>query len=238
MLVTAETLGTAAVFRVTKEGDVYADRGFYCGLSGTTNPPGPPCFNTGTGADIAEFINVSEPVEPGDVVELDPKRPGHYRKSRGPHSTLVAGVISSTPGITMGQLPESPATPLPISQAALTNLNLVSAMSAERSPISVSTTPDNPLPLTFEISLSQLTKYLPALMGAENKPLLALMGVVPVKVTAENGPIKPGDLLTTSSTPGYAMRCADAQKCGGAIIGKALEPLEKGTGLIKMLVMK
>jgi hypothetical protein len=64
------------------------------------------------------------------------------------------------------------------------------------------------------------------------------MGVVPVKATTENGPIKPGDLLTTSSTPGYAMRCAIPKECEGAIIGKALEPLEEGTGLIKMLVMR
>jgi len=35
---------------------------------------------------------------------------------------------------------------------------------------------------------------------------LALAGQVPVKVTDENGPISKGDLLTTSSTPGYAMK--------------------------------
>ena len=36
--------------------------------------------------------------------------------------------------------------------------------------------------------------------------MLALMGRVPVKATAENGLIRPGDLLTVSSKPGYAMR--------------------------------
>jgi len=64
---------------------------------------------------------------------------------------------------------------------------------------------------------------------------LAVLGVVPVKASAENGPIEPGDLLTTSSTPGHAMR-AD-HFVGGAIIGKALEGLSEGTGVIKMLVM-
>ena len=63
---------------------------------------------------------------------------------------------------------------------------------------------------------------------------LAIVGVVPVKVSAENGAIHPGDLLTTSSTPGHAMR-AD-HFVGGAIIGKALGTLEKGTGVIQMLV--
>jgi len=64
---------------------------------------------------------------------------------------------------------------------------------------------------------------------------LAVLGVVPVKASAENGPIKPGDLLTTSSTPGHVMR-AD-HFVGGAIIGKALEGLSEGAGVIKMLVM-
>ena len=64
---------------------------------------------------------------------------------------------------------------------------------------------------------------------------LAIVGVVPVKASAENGPIAPGDLLTASSTPGHAM-FAD-HFVGGAIIGKALEPLEEGTGIIQMLVM-
>ena len=65
---------------------------------------------------------------------------------------------------------------------------------------------------------------------------LAVMGVVPVKATAENGPIQPGDLLTSSSTPGHAMR-AGADPAPGTIIGKALEPWETGSGVIQMLVM-
>lgn len=65
---------------------------------------------------------------------------------------------------------------------------------------------------------------------------LAVVGIVPVKASAENGPIQPGDLLTTSSLPGYAMRCS-ANPLVGTVIGKALEPLAEGTGLIKMLVV-
>ena len=66
---------------------------------------------------------------------------------------------------------------------------------------------------------------------------LALMGTVPVKATAENGPIQPGDLLATSSKPGYAMVCNDKNKCSGAIVGKALEPLKKGEEKILILVV-
>jgi len=65
---------------------------------------------------------------------------------------------------------------------------------------------------------------------------LTVIGVVPVKVTAENGPIHPGDLLTTSSAPGHAMR-ADPNPPVGTVIGKALEGLDEGAGVIQMLVM-
>lgn len=63
---------------------------------------------------------------------------------------------------------------------------------------------------------------------------LAVVGIVPVKVTAENGPIAPGDLLVASSMPGHAMR-AGADPPQGSVIGKALEGLAAGTGTIKML---
>lgn len=65
---------------------------------------------------------------------------------------------------------------------------------------------------------------------------LAVVGIVPVKASAENGPIRPGDLLVASSTPGHAMK-AGPNPPAGAVIGKALEGLEEGTGVIRMLVM-
>ncbi len=63
---------------------------------------------------------------------------------------------------------------------------------------------------------------------------VAILGVVPCKVSAENGPIRPGDLLVASSTPGHAMRADDPRL--GTILGKALESLDSGTGLISVLV--
>lgn len=70
----------------------------------------------------------------------------------------------------------------------------------------------------------------------ENEVPLAVVGIVPCKVTAENGAIRVGDLLVTSSTPGHAMKGSDRSKMLGAVVGKALEPLEKGTGAIQVLV--
>jgi len=73
-------------------------------------------------------------------------------------------------------------------------------------------------------------------LGEEGYAPLAIVGLVPVKVSAENGPIAPGDLLVSSSTPGHAMRGGEGLPTG-TVVGKALEGLESGTGLIQMLVL-
>ncbi|MGO9274848.1 MAG: beta strand repeat-containing protein [Terriglobia bacterium] len=65
---------------------------------------------------------------------------------------------------------------------------------------------------------------------------LAVVGIVPCKVTAENGPIGVGDLLVTSSRAGYAMKGTDRQRLVGAVVGKALEALPQETGVIQVLV--
>lgn len=65
---------------------------------------------------------------------------------------------------------------------------------------------------------------------------MAMVGRVPTKVSAENGPIKVGDLLVASSTTGYAMRGTDRSQMLGAVIGKALGSLDSGTGVIEVLV--
>jgi hypothetical protein len=73
--------------------------------------------------------------------------------------------------------------------------------------------------------------------GAKNKKLpIALSGKVYCKVDAKHSTIKVGDLLTTSSTPGHAMKADDPLKAFGAVIGKALESLHEGTGMIPVLV--
>jgi len=158
-------LDTAAVFRVESTGDVLADGSFY-GQK----------FLAGS-ADVAEWVPVSEPVEPGDVLELDPDNQGQYRKTSSRCSTLVAGVVSTEPGVVLGTGKD-----------------------------------------------------------VEGKALLALLGIVPVKVTDEGGPIHPGDLLVTSSTPGYAMRWdpGDGSPCD--LVGKALEPLTEESGIILVLL--
>ena len=72
---------------------------------------------------------------------------------------------------------------------------------------------------------------------------VAMMGVVPTKVTAAGGAIHPGDLLTTSRVPGYAMKAKATKIRGiaiypqGTIIGKALQPLSHGQATIQVMLM-
>jgi len=67
------------------------------------------------------------------------------------------------------------------------------------------------------------------------KIALAVIGIVPVKATAANGPIRPGDMLTPSAVPGRAMR--SRRIVPGTIIGKAMEALDSGEGVVRMLIM-
>lgn len=69
-----------------------------------------------------------------------------------------------------------------------------------------------------------------------NRQPVALMGKVFCKVDAQFGAIEVGDLLTTSPTPGHAMKTNDPFKAFGAVIGKALRPLAEGQGLIPILI--
>ena len=74
----------------------------------------------------------------------------------------------------------------------------------------------------------------PNAISSGGKPvLLALSGRIPVKVSLENGPINPGDYLTTSSTPGVAMKATQP----GQMIGKALEGFNSANPSARGVVM-
>lgn len=72
--------------------------------------------------------------------------------------------------------------------------------------------------------------------AADGEHPVALTGRVYVQVDASQGAIRPGDLLTTSATPGHAMKAADRDRAQGAILGKAMTALDSGTGLVLVLV--
>lgn len=77
---------------------------------------------------------------------------------------------------------------------------------------------------------------------SDSKVPVATTGRVRVKVDATRGPIRIGDLLVTSDTPGTAMKSAAVDVAGipmhrpGTLIGKALEPLAGGQGEILVLL--
>ncbi|WP_241330100.1 beta strand repeat-containing protein [Chryseobacterium arthrosphaerae] len=66
---------------------------------------------------------------------------------------------------------------------------------------------------------------------------MGVIGVIPTKVCLENGKIKRGDLLVTSSQAGIAMKANPKKVKIGQVIGKALQDYDqKGTGKIQVLV--
>lgn len=65
---------------------------------------------------------------------------------------------------------------------------------------------------------------------------ISLIGKAYCKVDAGHGSIEVGDLLTSSPTPGYAMKAADQSRAFGAVVGKALRPLRDGQAMIPILV--
>lgn len=124
-------------------------------------------------SELASWMQVSQPVEPGDLLAFDPESPGLLRPAATMLDPGIAGVV-----------------------------------------VAVVEAPGD---------------------GAPQQVLVALAGLVDCKVDAGYGEIRAGDLLTSSPTPGHAMRASDP--IAGTIVGKAAEPHDTGTGIIKLLVM-
>jgi hypothetical protein len=83
--------------------------------------------------------------------------------------------------------------------------------------------------------------YRPAIVldkrtSEQGRATVALIGKAYCKVDAQYGAIDVGDLLTTSPTPGHAMKASEPSRAFGAVIGKALRPCNAGSGLIPILI--
>jgi hypothetical protein len=135
--------------------------------------------------DLAENYLTKTALDAGDVVRFDTDT-DTVTLTRRPHDPYVCGIISTRPGVLLGEGTHPPDA------------------------------------VVFPVALS---------------------GRVPCKVVAENGPIHRGDLLTSSSVSGHAMRAVSASTesdtttpRAGTIIGKALGTLESGTGVIDVFV--
>ncbi len=163
---------------------------------------------SGGGADFAEMIRIApgaSTVEAGDVLVIDTDNPRATKKSSSSRSTLVAGIYSTKPGFLGSEREwDNP---------------YGEARSAEYDGKGVE---DEQV---FRIE-DMASKF--------DEVPLAVVGIVPCKVSAENGPVRIGDLLVTSDTPGHAMR--DDDPAVGTVLSKALGELPSGTGVIKVLL--
>jgi hypothetical protein len=162
--------------------------------------------------DIAELHPVGEPVGAADVLVADREHTGRLMLAREAADGAVVGIVSSEPGVLLGSGLERYAASSPELAAQLDQARQTGDRPAE----------------------ARLWRAIRSGFEASHAAV-ALGGTVPCKVDASFGAIVVGDLLTTSTTPGHAMRADDPWP--GTVIGKALEPLEMGTGTIRVLVM-
>lgn len=163
--------------------------------------------------DVAEFHPVSEPVGVGDVLVVDRERPGQMALGRLAADPAVTGIVSTEPGMLLGS---------GVKRIAEADPDMAAALEIAR------TAGDDAEEARLWAELEQ--------RFSRTHAAIALSGTVPCKVDAGFGAIDVGDLLTVSPTAGHAMRAADPAP-QGTVLGKALEPLEAGTGMIQVLVM-
>lgn len=164
---------------------------------------------TGGGADFAERIDVEgdeADYEPGDVLVISSEQDRAVALATEAASTSVIGVYSANPAFLGGA--GTPGEQVEREEAALVDPNADGEEAAEARAT-----------MTFQDGAIEV----------------AIAGIVPVKVSAENGAIQRGDLLTTSDTPGHAMKATDP--ASGTILGKAMGQLDNGTGVIDVLIM-
>ena len=162
--------------------------------------------------DLAEYFSVSEPVAVGDVLVADRESLGRFRRGSTSADPAVIGIVSGEPGMLLGS---------GVSRIAASDPELAVQLDEARR-------------LGDRVLEGEIWKQLEARFDQTHAPV-ALSGTVQCKVDAGLGAIQVGDLLTSSPTVGHAMRTDEARP--GTILGKALQPLDTGTGMIKVLVM-
>jgi hypothetical protein len=92
----------------------------------------------------------------------------------------------------------------------------------------------SPDPTVVGVMVAGAGVALGAASGEGSSAPVALSGIARCKVDASFAAIMPGDLLVSSPTPGHAMR--EASPLPGTVVGKALESLASGQGVIRILV--
>lgn len=163
--------------------------------------------------DPGEVFRVNEPMEAGDVLAADRTLPGVMRKANTAHDPAVVGIVSArVDGVTESVMNEM------WKEGSRFVIQFESARSSGDR-------------VEAAHALEQIQ-----LQFNRTHAMIAPAGRVTLcKVDAGYGGIEVGNLLVASPTPGHAMRSDNPLP--GTVIGKALEPLAAGTGLIRVLVM-
>lgn len=167
---------------------------------------------TSNGIDYAEAFRVAhDGLEPGDVVVMVRGDWEHIARSGAAYDDMLLGVVSERPSFIAGLSFDAEER-----AAAEIGANLAQRVPAGQSE---------------EEFMTARKAAIRDQLQRTTRPV-ALAGRVPVKVDASHGPIRAGDRLTSSPTPGHAM----VQARPGPSIGIALEDFGAGTGKIMVLV--
>ena len=162
--------------------------------------------------NVAEYRPVSQQVEAGDILVVDRDQPGFLTACHSASDAAVVGIATGQPGVATGVRISSVAEAMP---------SLTLALDAAQTAQSLD-------------EAQEIWREMAAAFEAVHTPVVT-SGIALAKVDASYNSIEIGDLLTSSPTRGHAMRSDDVES--GTIVGKALEPLAEGTGLIQILVM-
>lgn len=162
-------------------------------------------------ADVAQYLPASGPVTAGDVLVVDRDDPTRVRLADSAADEGVVGIAAGEPGVALegGMAP-------------------ITAADPELAAVLASASAQGDKERAAEAWRALVRKF-----RQTNAPV-ALSGVVLCKADAGPGAIRVGDLLVTSPTPGHAMRADSASP--GTVFAKALQPLDSGTGVIRVLI--
>ncbi|MFZ4574167.1 MAG: hypothetical protein ACOYN0_07200 [Phycisphaerales bacterium] len=164
--------------------------------------------------DFAEAFRATqgqEDLEPGDVVTIatGANQHEHCEKTDEANERVILGVVSTNPAYTAGMSFEA----IELADPALTAQRNAARERGDHA------------------EANRLDKLMDTKMREQWKPI-AMVGRVPTKVDATFGAIKAGDYLTSSPTPGYAMKMTGP----GMALGVALEDFDSEKGTISVFV--
>jgi len=172
--------------------------------------------------DIAESFYMSEPLQPGEVVSIDPGQNNAVRRSSGQDDTSVLGIVSTKPGYILG------GAPFDLDGLDVWGPRVRDAFLREESALGEQVLARDP-----DAHPSKLREQALMLFFEQHFAKIALAGRVPVRIDARFGAIEAGDQLVPSPVPGTAMK---ATRAGQTVIGTALERFDGGAGTVLTLV--